>query len=158
TNPVFTVTYSGFVNGENTNVLNGEFVGTTSATENSAIGTYPISGSGQSASNYTVSYLDGTLTITAYALSVVADNAARDYGATNPLFTGTLTGVQNGDTITASYSCTATTNSPVGSYAIVPTLDDPGGKLTNYSVTISNGVLTVNPATLIGTADDKTRR
>src|ERR1041384_3725424 len=88
---------------------------------------------------------------------VTADNAARSYGATNPVFTGMLVGVQNGDAITATYNSTATTDSPIGGYTIVPTLNDPDGKLSNYSVADTNGTLTVNPAILTGTADDKSR-
>ena len=61
----------------------------------------------------------------------------------NPAFTGNLTGVQYGDDITASYSTSATTNSPAGDYAIVPALSDPGNKLPNYTVTTSNGTLTI---------------
>ena len=70
---------------------------------------------------------------------------------------GTLVGVQNGDNITASYSTTATTNSPVGIYSIVATLNDPNGKLGNYSVTTNNGILNVTAATLVGTADNQSR-
>ena len=66
-------------------------------------------------------------------------------------------GVQNGDNITASYSTTATTNSPVGTYSIVASLNDPNGKLGNYSVTTNNGVLSVTAATLVGTADNQSR-
>jgi hypothetical protein len=76
-NPTFTVQYSGFVNGEDETVLNGVFVGITPATLGSPVGTYPITGSGQTASNYLVTYLDGTLSITPYALSVVANDASR---------------------------------------------------------------------------------
>ena len=89
-------------------------------------------------------------------LSVTANNSARDYGATNPTFTGVITGLQNGDVITAIYSSSATASSPPGDYDIVPTLVDNGGRLANYIVSSTNGVLTVNalptPATaaLIG--------
>jgi hypothetical protein len=76
---------------------------------------------------------------------VVANNAWRVFGATNPAFSGTLTGVQNGDNITATYATTAVTNSPVGTYPIVPTLVDPDGKLGNYSVSVTTGALTVTP-------------
>ncbi len=85
-------------------------------------------------------------------LVVTAANQLRTYGAANPTLTGTVTGLQNGDNITATFSTTATPGSPVGTYSIVPTLIDPGGKLTNYSVTINNGTLTVNKAALTITA------
>ena len=51
--------------------------------------------------NYSVSTTNGTLNVTAAALTVVANNATRTYGAANPAFTGTITGIQNGDNITA---------------------------------------------------------
>ncbi len=77
------------------------------------------------------------------ALSVTADSKTKLLGAENPVLTGTLTGVVAGDNITASYSTTATTTSPVGSYPIVPTLNDPDNKLGNYNVTRTNGTLSV---------------
>ncbi len=157
TNPVFGVSYSGFVNGEGSNALGGTLLISTTATTNSAVGTYPISASGLSATNYAISYTNGTLTINSYALSVTASNASRSYGATNPVFTGSVVGVQNGDNITASYTTPAGTNSAVGGYAIVVTLNDPDGKLVNYSVTTNNGLLTVSAASLTVTADNQNR-
>jgi hypothetical protein len=79
---------------------------------------------------------------------VVANNASRTYGTTNPVFSGTITGSQNDDNIGATYATTATINSPAGTYPITPTLVAPAGTLTNYSVTLNNGTLTVTaPAT-----------
>ena len=52
-------------------------------------------------------------------------------------------GAGNGDNITASYDSPATVDSPDGTYPIIPTLLDPTGKLGNYTVTITNGTLTV---------------
>jgi hypothetical protein len=76
-------------------------------------------------------------------LTVVAHDKNRLYGHTNPVFSGTLTGVQNGDNIAATYSSLATTNSPVGNYNIVPALIDPDGKSLNYTVIVTNGTLTI---------------
>jgi hypothetical protein len=47
-------------------------------------------------------------------LTVTAANASRVYGDPNPTFTGTITGIKNGDNITAVYATTATPASPVG--------------------------------------------
>jgi hypothetical protein len=77
-------------------------------------------------------------------LTVTANNATRVYGAANPTFSGTVTGQQNGDTFTESFSTTATTSSPVGSYQIVPSVS--GANLNNYNVTYVNGTLTVTGA------------
>jgi hypothetical protein len=63
------------------------------------------------------------------------------------VLTGQIVGIRNNDDITATYSTTATINSPVGTYPIVPALVDPSGKLPNYAVTANNGTLTVLPVT-----------
>ena len=81
----------------------------------------------------------------AQTLTVTANNATRVYGAANPTFTGTITGAQNGDTFTESFSTTATTTSNVGSYPIVPAAS--GTNLGNYTVSIVDGTLTVTAAT-----------
>src|SRR5207245_4433825 len=79
------------------------------------------------------------------------------YGDTNPVFTGTLSGVLNGDNLTAAYTSSATTNSPVGTYDIVPSLSDPSGKLGNYILASTNGTLTIQAAPLVGAVDNKSR-
>lgn len=90
-------------------------------------------------------------------LTVTPDNASRLYGDPNLTFTGTITGLRNGDNITATYSTTATPASAVGTYDITATLNNPGGKLGNYTVTLKKGTLTVNPAPLTVTADSFSR-
>jgi hypothetical protein len=86
-------------------------------------------------------------------LTVTGANVTRAFGVTNPVFTGTITGVTNGDNITASYACSAASSSPPGMYAITPTLLDPDNRLTNYAVTINNGSLAVvEPPNILATA------
>jgi hypothetical protein len=157
TNPVFTATVTGLVNGEATSVLEGTLAFSTGADTNSPIGAYPIAVGGLISTNYSITFSNGTLTVTPFALTVTVDNKSRAYGSTNPTLTGTLMGVQNGDNITASYSTFADATSPIGSYAIVPALNDPNTRLTNYSVTISDGTLTVTAAALTVTADNHSR-
>ena len=156
-NPALSATISGWVNGEDTNVLGGALVVSTPATTNSPVGSYAVTPSGLSSTNYAINYSNGVLQVTAYGLSVVADSHERSYGAANPALGGTLSGVQNGDNITATYATSADTNSPVGSYAIIPTLVDPQGKLSNYSVASTNGTLKVDAAGLTVTANDASR-
>lgn len=79
-------------------------------------------------------------------LSAVAAGAARSYGQSNPAFSVTLTGVTNGDNISATASCSATPASTVGLYPIVPSLLDPNNSHTNYQVSLVNGALLVSPA------------
>ena len=99
-----------------------------------------------SLSNFLSATAQVTIAVAKASLMVTASNLSRPFGQTNPVFTGTITGLQSGDNISATYSCAATLNSPLGAYPIVPTLHDPDSRLGNYVVTFSNGVLTVEAA------------
>jgi hypothetical protein len=158
-NPPFTASYAGFVNGEDASVLSGVADLSAIADTNSPVGAYPIQiaiGSLTSL-NYIFNFTNGSLAITPQALTVAAHNKSRSYGAGNPPLTGTLAGIQNGDNITVSYSTSADVNSSVGGYSIMPSMNDPQGKLSNYSVTINNGTLTVAPVPLTIAADAASR-
>lgn len=157
TNPIFTAAISGFVNGEDASVLGGELGFQTLAETNSPVGNYAIEPGGLSATNYALTFSNGTLTVTAVNLRISADAVTRSYGATNPPLTGTLAGVQNGDNLTAIFQTAADTNSPVGDYLIFPVWQDPDGKLGNYAVLTNFGTLTVTAAALLVQADDCTR-
>ena len=74
---------------------------------------------------------------------MVANSLSSLVGSSIPTLTGTLTGVVNGDAITATYATTATGTSPAGAYPITATLVDPGSKLGNYTVTNTAGTLTL---------------
>ena len=94
-----------------------------------------------------------SLSVLPATLTVTASSFSRPYGAANPVFTGTITGVTNGDDITAVYNCTETSSSPVGTYPIVASLVDPNNRQTNYAVNLVNGILVVGhpPQTLTWT-------
>jgi hypothetical protein len=149
-------TLTGVKNGDNITA-----VYSTTATATSAPGTYPITASlldpTSKLGNYSVTITNATLTVTQAPLVVTAANASRLYGDPNPAFTGTITGLKNGDTIGAIFSAAADPTSPVGNYAIIPTVSDPNNVLSNYSVTLNNGVLTVAPAPLSVVAADASR-
>src|SRR5207248_691761 len=138
-------------------VLGGTLGFSTPATASSNVGSYAITPSGLTATNYMLTFVNGTLAVMPAPLTVTGTNASRLYGAANPNLTGTLAGVQNGDAITANFSTATTPASAAGTYAITPTLSDPGRKLSNYTVTSKNGTLTVNPAPLSVIADDTSR-
>lgn len=82
-----------------------------------------------------------TLIVTKGNLTVKADNAGRNYGVANPVFTATVTGAVAGDLFTASASTAATTTSSPGTYDIVPAIS--GTNLDRYNVTKVNGTLTI---------------
>ncbi|HLX62274.1 MAG TPA: MBG domain-containing protein [Planctomycetota bacterium] len=98
-----------------------------------------------------------TMVVSPAPLSVAANPASRPYGRANPTLTGTLTGAAASDGISANYTCTASATSPVGTYTITPALVDPNSKLSNYTVTSTNNVLTVNLADLSVTPDNFSR-
>jgi hypothetical protein len=152
-NPAFTSAITGALNGDTFTITYS-----TTAAATSSIGTYPIvpTVSGAAAGNYTLTTTNGVLTVTPAALTVTANNAARSYGAANPAFTGTTAGLLNGDTVTTTFSTTAVTNSPVGTYPIVPTVSNAS---SNYTVAIVNGTLTVtqNLSSLVINVDSATR-
>jgi hypothetical protein len=154
-NPAFTGTITGIKNGDNITATY------SSADPTAAVGTYPIVPAlvdpTNKLGNYTVTSTNGTLTVTAAPLSVAAGNATRLYGDPNPAFAGTITGIKNGDNITATYSTTADPTSPVGTYTIVPALVDPTNKLGNYTVTSTNGTLTITQAPLTVNVDNLSR-
>lgn len=62
-NPAFTASYSGFVAGDDPSVVSGLTL-STSATTTSPAGAYRIVPGGATAQNYTINYVNGTLTIT----------------------------------------------------------------------------------------------
>jgi gliding motility-associated-like protein len=61
--PVLTVTYTGFVNGDTETSLTKQPTIVTTATIASDGGKYPITASGAGALNYTITYVDGVLTV-----------------------------------------------------------------------------------------------
>ncbi|WP_216847309.1 MBG domain-containing protein [Pedobacter boryungensis] len=62
-NPIFTVSYFGFVYGEDVKVLTSPPSITTNATVTSPAGVYPLTVSGATADNYNIAYSNSTLTI-----------------------------------------------------------------------------------------------
>src|SRR6185436_10183224 len=107
--------------------------------------------------NYTVATNFGILTVTSAPLVVNVDSATRLYGSENPVFTGSVEGIKNGDQIAASYATAAFASSSVGQYPIYPVLNDPDGKLVNYTVVTNLGILTVTSVPLVVNVDSFSR-
>jgi hypothetical protein len=152
-------TYTGFVNGDTPASLAGMLNCTTTASQSSPVGTYPITCSGQSSTVYAITYVSGTLTVSPAPLSLTASNATRVYGALNPpLNNVTASGFVNGDSLgslagTLSCTTTATQGSPVAAYPITCS----GLTSENYSITFVPGVLTIGPAPLNITGSNASR-
>ncbi len=138
-NPVFTFTVSGAILGDSAaNVATG--TGTTTATIGSNVGNYPITGNFTSAAGYRIQFVPGTLAITPATLLFTADQFVRYLGTENPLFTGTVTGFRNGDTVQSVFgsgiiwTSTAGILSPIGFYPV-----NGGTSATNYVFTQAPG-------------------
>jgi hypothetical protein len=148
--PALTAGYTGFVNAETlaTSGVSGAPSLTSAATVASPVGPYTLTAAAGtlSANNYSFTLANGILTVNKSPLTVTPADSSREFGASNPAFTGTITGIRNGDAITATYTTSATSSSPVGTYPISATLADPTNKLGNYAVTLNTGTLTVTPA------------
>jgi hypothetical protein len=103
--------------------------------------------------NYTISYVDGALTLSPKALTVTANNRTKIYGAT-VTFAGTefaAGGLVNGDTVTSVTltSAGAAAGAAVASppYFIVPSAATGTG-LGNYTISYVSGSLTVSKASI----------
>ena len=113
-------TATGFVNGENTSVISGSVTYSTSYTATTAVGTAGVTitpnVSGLSATNYSFTGANGTITIGKTNLTITARDTSRVYGS---VLTGgagstrfTSSGLLNGETIgsvTIAYSTTGNT-------------------------------------------------
>ena len=163
-NPAFSATYSGFRNGETTAVLTGALALATTAVPTSNVGNYAITPSGQSSTNYTITYVNGTLGVTPAPLGIAANSTTKTYGSTVS-FAGTeftSTGLRNAETIgsvsLASAGATATAGaagSPYDTTASAAT----GGSFNpgNYAISYVDGALGVTRAPLGIAANSATR-
>jgi hypothetical protein len=123
------------------------------------------------ATNYTINYVYGNITVTAAPLTIAAVNAIRTYGLTLTGGAGsaafTPTGLVNAETIstvTIGYATGGgngnTTTDPVGTYSGKITPSAPaGGSFTsgNYTITFVTGNIIVNPAPLAIAAGNGTK-
>ncbi len=150
-NPTFTPRYSGFLNGDTASVLTGAPSLTTTATASSAVGSYTITAAAGTlaATNYSFTYVNGTLTVNKTTLTITASSPTVTYGAAIPAITPSYSGFVNGDTsasLTTQPACTTsyTTTSAAGSS---PSTSCSGAATANYTVSYVSGAVTINPAT-----------
>lgn len=102
--------------------------------------------------NYEVTPVQGLLTIRPIAATIKVDNKTKVYGNVDPDFTATVTGTINGDVL--NYTLSRATGEDVGEYTITATKDPYNN---DYTVTVTNGTLTITPAPATVKADDKTK-
>ena len=148
--PAITFEYSGFAGSDNSTNISQAPTCDTVYTTSSNYGSSPATScSGATATNYTFTYVSGSVTITRVNLTVTASSHTLNYGDAVPTFTYTITGFKNSQTasvLSTLPTCTTTdyTNtSPRGSYYSRCS----GAAATNYTFTYADGVITVNIVT-----------
>ena len=119
---------------------------------------YAITASGAVDSDYSITYVAGSLTVTSAPLTITADNQTKVYGAALPTLTASYSGFVNGDTAAnldtqPTLTTTATAASHVGAYAITAS----GAVDPDYTISYVGGTLTVTSAVLTITADNQTK-
>ncbi|MNO48822.1 Heme/hemopexin-binding protein precursor [compost metagenome] len=141
----------------------------TAATQNSNVGQYGItssvSGDSFAQKRYEMTSVNGTLTITPAQLTVRADDKTKVYGDADPALThGGVQGLKNGDTADqvlndGNLGREAGENVRPQGYQInkgtVGLNDSDIAK--NYTLVFQNGTLTITPADVTVTIDDKTK-
>jgi gliding motility-associated-like protein len=159
-NPDFTVSYSGFKNGDNETNLTAPIKIGTIADKTSAVGIYDITVTGGESPNYVISNYQGKLTIKKASLTIITKDNSKVYGSINPDLTVAYSGFVNGDnetnlTTPVKIETSAITTSPVGKYEITAS----GATSSNYEISYSNpnGSLTVTPAKLTITTKDSSK-
>ncbi len=134
----YTITQGSIVNSDQLGV-----VLTTNAHQNSDVGDYTISLLEYTNNNYSVTALDGKLTITQMAITITLDNQSGCYGDTI-IINQYAFNVSDTSIILSPeqlvLSTTATSASPIGEYPITATCSN-----TNFVATIVNAVYTIYP-------------
>ncbi len=146
-NPMFSYTCYGFKNGEDNSVLTKEPQLSSTATFSSKVGRYEIEVSDATSPNYSISFVNGTLTITPRTLTASVGNYSRFYNEENPTFEVQYSGFVGGEDESvlsgkATASTTANKATDVGTYPI----NVIGGSADNYNFSYTSGILTINKA------------
>src|SRR5207249_1456964 len=160
--PDLTASYIGFVNGDTSTSLTTPPALTTNATAASHVAgnPYTITASGAVDTDYTISYVDGKMSVTPVGLTIGADNKTKTYGAALPTLTASYRGFVNGDTPTSlttlpTLTAGASAASHVAGSPYSITAD--GAFDTDYTISYVPGTLTITPVGLTITAENKTK-
>lgn len=153
-NPPLVPSYEGFVAGETAAHLTTQAVCSTDATASSRTADYAVVCTGATSSNYTITEVRGTLSVTQADVVVTAPSVSRVYGAANPGLEPAVRGLVGEDRL-AGLECTtaATSASHVGDYATTCT----AAPHADYVVKVVNGLLTVKKAPLTVATQDTGR-
>src|SRR5439155_3472741 len=107
--------------------------------------------------NYDVQATNGTLTVEKRSLVMSAADKSMVYGAAIQPFPGSISGVQNSDPVTLSFTSGVDQSTGIGTYAIVPHADGRSEERREGKEYGTNGTLTVEKKPLVISADDKSK-
>ena len=158
-NPEFTVSYAGFVNGEDESVLTKAPTVTTTATETSVAGEYPITPADAVAANYEITYVEGILTVIKADQTVsLAELPAMTYGDATYSLPVSTDGGQTLSWTTDNESVAVVEDNMLkttGAGTATVTATQEGD--ASHNPFCQSFTLTVNKASLTITADNKTK-
>ncbi len=149
-------TATGFQNGDNSSVLSGAPSETTTATQNSPVGTYPINITQGSltAANYTFQFVNGVLTISGSQSQTISFGALPNttYGASAIGLTATASsGLPVSYSVTGPASVAGSTLNITGAGTVTVTASQAGNSSYSAATPVSQS-FTVSPALLTITA------
>ena len=112
-NPALGFSVTGAILGDTAaNVASG--TASTTATQGSDVGQYPVTGTFTSRAGYRLQLVPGVFSITPATLLFTANPVVRYLGTANPAFSGDVTGFRNGDTVTSVFGSAVIWSSPAG--------------------------------------------
>ena len=157
--PTVTPSYSGFVNSQNSSVLTTQPTCTTTYAVTSTAGSSPsTSCSGAAATNYSIAYVAGAVTVNKAPLTITASSPTVNYGFSVPTITASYSGFvnsQNSSVMTTQPTCT-TTYTVTSAAGSSPSTSCSGAAAANYSIGYVAGAVTVSQAPLTITASSPT--
>ena len=155
-----TLSYNGFVGGDDASVLSGLVV--SGYETGNDVGSYVLTASGAEADNYEISYVDGALNVEKRNVNLVLGDKTITYGDETPKFTYALTSYDGESDVFAEGESLETLGTLVvtaddyegnaGSYDIVAS----GLSSDNYAINVTNAILTVNKKAVTVTPDSFT--
>jgi len=152
--------YAGFVNGQSAQDLTTQPTCSSEASSSSSVSgsPYPSDCLGASATNYTISYTSGSVTVNPVPLKITASDGSMSYGGSPPAITASFSGFVNHDTaanLTTPPACSSSATSTSAVNSSYPSVCS-GAVDPNYTVSYTPGSVTVKPAALKITASSTT--
>jgi gliding motility-associated-like protein len=167
-NPALTVTYDGFKGTDDASILTTAPTLSTIATNTSAVGTYTITASNAAADNYTISYVNGSLSVTKAPLTITATEVSKTYGSSLVVINNadkfTVTTTVTGESVTSviltpDTDAAAATTAAGASYQMTPSAaaGTGGFDAANYEITYVpyTGVVAKKALTITATGPNK---